>query len=126
MTMHITMDKELTPADVRGEIRNQVKAFKALYTPELLRDMFADCCDEYRQFILKCGRVITCELSVYQGGNYGDIIAHYQVKMIIDCYTEMYKILFYINQDGEIHDETICLPNGKTRKLWHVDVFKLQ
>lgn len=128
MTMQITVDKGLTPKDVRTDIKEQAKAFKMLYSPERLRDMFADTFladNEDDRCAVLFGKVLSCSASAYQGGTY-EAIAHFQIKMTVDCNLKIYKIMFYIDYDGNINTEVIRWADGTTIRMWRMDVYKLQ
>ena len=127
VTMNITVDKELTPRDVRTDIKEQAKAFKMLYSPERLRDMFANTilANDDRKIMFMYGDIIACNASVYQGGNFGDVLAHFQIKMTVDSGNFIFKVKFYMDYDGNVNTEVIRFKDGTTMNMWDVDVFEL-
>lgn len=127
MIMNIMVDKELTPKDVRTEIKEQAKAFKMLYSPERLRDMFANTIlvNDDRKIMFMYGDIIACSALVYQGGNFGDVLAHFQIKMTVDGGNFIFKVRFYIDYDGNVNTEVIRFKDGTTMNMWDVDVFEL-
>ena len=99
-----------------------------LYSPERLRDMFANSilADDDRKVMFMYGDIIACNASVYQGGNFGNTIAHFQINMTVDCGNYIFKVRFYIDYDGNINTEVIRFKNGTIKNMWNMDVYNLQ
>lgn len=101
-TLKIRIDRKYVAKDEMEIIKDQVDEFKYMVTKNDLLRFFKEQTDGLYDRV--CGEIIKCDIKAIGGYKPGKgIIASYCVDMILDNYVRMWRVHFYIEQDGEVN-----------------------
>lgn len=119
--MTITINKKLTTLDKVDRTREQMKEFKVVYTDGDLLRMFREAVDVDE--LWNPDEIVYARLEAFPGGFAETDETHYSVDMLVDCWSVLFKIHFYISQSGEVDTRIIEVPGTKPMPMYWVNKF---
>ena len=115
--MKIVIDRKYTEDCKLARTKAQIKEFKEIYTENDLVRMFQGATGETLPFIEE---IVYCRMEAFSGGTAETDETHYSVDMMLDTFSAVYKIHFYITQSGEIDTRRLPIYNGEMMQMWQV------
>lgn len=124
--MKITVDKDFTRISQVDEVKEAIKEFRSYWDESSLYSQFRSEYDEVApENTLFGGEVVQCSVSAFPAGYEESGEYDFSVYMLVDCGIALYRIRFYINDNGEIRLSAWDRIAGKYIDLYSVEKYEL-
>lgn len=118
--MKITVNKNYTTLEQAAKVKEDIKAFKEMYSERDLLNAFKNQADRNEWF----GDIIKAEAEAFPGGWAYNDETQFCITMVTEGYNKFYKIRFYIDMAMNVNTDDLYRSPGT--KMYTVETYKLQ
>lgn len=107
--MKVKMNKHLTEKFYESQVKEDIETFKAVYTEHDLSDMFFGEFQKADMYTWK--DIYKCDVEAFPSGYLTGNYTSFNVHMILEMRSDLYKLDFYMSLSGEINTSDQMLVN---------------